>query len=152
MLEGRLGIIHCTASRFGSSFLVNYWHKLRKWGTTQFGFKISAGYHYLVTNQYPWKLDDHHPELDGQIHILRALTTKGAHCRGANQHVGVAFVGGQPTDAQLAALVSLCRHLKARGVIADVMGHDEVRRGQGLGPKSCPGINMDEFRALVAEA
>lgn len=145
----RVAIIHCTASRFGNSFLVDHWHRLNGWGTYQHGMMVSAGYHYLVTNAHPWRKGIAYPELDGQVVGLRDVFTAGAHCRGANWHVGLAFVGGKPTDDQLAGLVNTCRILMARSVITGIKGHDEVRQLQGLQPKGCPGINMDKFRSLV---
>ena len=148
----RIAVIHCTASRFGSSFLVNYWHKLREFGTTQHGFQISAGYHYLVTNGHPYTTKREYLELDGQVNLLRDLPIIGAHCRGANEHVGVAFVGGVPTYEQLAGLVNVCRELLGRKEIEGIKGHDEIRQLQGLQPKGCPGIDMNEFRSMVRSA
>lgn len=95
------------------------------------------GYHYVIGK-------------DGAVHLTNHETAISYHAAGVNTNsIGICLVGHfdqeKPTQAQISALVELCRDIKGRLGITRIIGHREVPA-----PKSCPGKNLD-MDALRAE-
>ena len=118
-------IIHCSATPEGKNFTVKQIDACHR----QRGFN-GIGYHFVIY-------------LDGSIHVGRALTKAGAHCKGHNAHsIGVCYIGGVATDgktpkdtrtdAQKASLVKLITELRQQFPNASVHGHREFAN------KACP--------------
>ncbi len=81
-------------------------------------------YHFVIT-------------ADGSVHATRPVERMGAHCKGHNaDSIGVALMGNldrvPPTEAQVAALVSLLADLRRKWNVP-IFGHGELR------PTACPG-------------
>ncbi len=96
------------------------------------------GYHYVV-------------DRSGRVWEGRSATRTGAHAGSAaanRGNIGILVLGNfdiqAPTQEQLAACERLVDGLlkKHRLTKTDVEGHDEVRRGAGLGDTSCPGKQL----------
>ena len=138
-------IIHITVSDYGDVETIDRWHRERGWA--------GIGYHYLITNCFPsrkkWEMKRPDLKSDGVVHKGRSLMHTGAHAKGHNSHsIGVALVGkkGAFTSRQIEAAINTCKALKERfSNIDKIIGHFEVNEG-----KTCPDIDMDYFRELVA--
>lgn len=140
----RYVVLHTTASPYGSFELIDAWHRDRGWD--------GIGYHKLITNCYgsyeAWKEKRPEPKLDGDVFLGRPFTVQGAHARGWNdKSIGVAMVGvdGQFSGRQIQAALDLCCQLIAEYPIEKVIGHCETGT-----PKTCPDLDMDWFRNLLA--
>ena len=138
-------VIHITVSDYGDVATIDQWHKARKWDM--------IGYHYLITNCFPtrYRWEAKKPDLnsDGRLHKGRPIEFQGAHVRGHNDHtIGMAIVGkkGAFTSRQLETAARFCRELKVEyPTITNIVGHFELFEG-----KSCPDLDMDHFREVVA--
>ncbi|MCM1139014.1 MAG: N-acetylmuramoyl-L-alanine amidase [Muribaculum sp.] len=123
-------ILHCSATPEGEDFSVE---QIRQ-GHLARGFN-DIGYHWYIGR-------------DGTIYKGRDESKVGAHTTGYNSHsIGVCYCGGCPprsvknwdkqgkdtrTPAQRAAIIKLCKELKARYPGATLHGHNEFAN------KACP--------------
>lgn len=123
-------ILHCTASAYGKDLDVSdirNMHLDRGWS--------DVGYHYLI-------------QLDGTIQKGRELHYCGAHTRGHNNSVGIAYVGGLGPDnktpqdtmttAQEEALYYLVRSLRLVFGQLELTGHNDYAN------KACPSFKVSE--------
>lgn len=120
-------IVHCTASSYGKDLDVTdirRMHLGRGWS--------DVGYHYLV-------------RLDGTIERGRDLQYAGAHTKGNNNSIGVAYVGGlgqdgKPADTmtpeQEEALYSLVIALRLVFGPLELNGHNQYAA------KACPSFKV----------
>ena len=90
-------------------------HRRRGFGAFYWGRTYYVGYHYVILP-------------DGKVEQGRPEHCVGAHATGHNSAIGICLVGNfsaadnpageqgplEPTEAQMNALVSLCRDLRAR--------------------------------------
>ncbi len=116
--------------------LLDQFHRGRGFGAFYYGHVYHIGYHYIV---FP----------DGRIVPGRPDHLRGAHTRHYNNYLGIVLVGdfsstdnprGQhgleaPTEAQLSALVLLCRRL----IHKYNLSLDRVYPHRELGQTLCPG-------------
>ena len=123
-------ILHCTATRENQSITVKTirnWHKQRGWD--------DIGYHFVIGTK-------------GQLWAGRSLEYQGAHTKGHNKTVGVAYVGGLTADGhrakdtmnelQEATLLRLLEVLRAKYGDLPLHGHNE------FGNKACPSFDVLE--------
>lgn len=133
--------IHCSASEWGNTLVIEDWHKRR-------GF-TDIGYHYVILNGRPHDIDNFFSFLDGQIESARNPSRAGAHVSGKNKSsLGVCLIGNKDfTDKQFLSLKALIDwHIsQLRIKIEDVLGHCE----DGVTKKTCPNIPMDALRAYL---
>jgi len=133
-------IIHCSASDFGSAFMVDRWHKQNGWS--------GIGYHFVVLNGLI-KKDLFIPQTDGCIEIGRDVSIAGAHVLNYNSSsIGICLIGNKTfTDAQMNSALNLCIDLIIEYDLDpdDVYGHYETLTGIEQN-KTCPNFNMDVFR------
>jgi len=140
----KLIVIHCSDSRYGNAALIKSWHLER-------GFK-SIGYHYVILNGYPGKEDykNKQPDfqLDGVVEIGRELSRIGAHVKSHNRaSVGICLIGrDQFTGQQFKSTAGLIIDIKKDHPQARIIGHSELDNR-----KTCPNIDMDWLRKLMAE-
>jgi N-acetyl-anhydromuramyl-L-alanine amidase AmpD len=123
-------------------------HRRRGFGIFYWGRVYHVGYHYMILP-------------NGTVEKGRPDGCRGAHTTGYNSYIGVCLVGNfssgmsasdasraeEPTEAQLKALVELCRRVRNtyRIPARNVVTHREVNVGT-----ECPG---DRFPfEKVAEA
>ena len=139
-------IVHCSASAWGDAKIIDEWHRQR-------GFS-KIGYHYVILNGYrtyaQLKGNQIQPFDDGRIEDGRPEDAIGAHCIGYNDRsIGVCLIGdnGKFSIKQISSLVGQCLHLMAKYHIDvdHILGHCETMSGKQA-KKTCPTINMDEFR------
>ena len=134
--------IHHSASDFGSSFLIDEWHREKNWDC--------VGYHYVITNgahsskDIGTKLSKF---LSGQIEFGRPLDKTPSQARGLNKgSIGICLIhkDGEYKDRQLRSLKALVLKLMDEFNLDEtaVFGHYEVDTKK----KECPGIDMDKFR------
>lgn len=112
-------------------------HRQRGYGIFYWGRVYHVGYHYILLP-------------DGTVQRGRPERCRGAHARGYNDSFGVCLIGDfstkdnptgerglqKPTPAQMRALVTLCRRLRARYHIP----LQNVRRHRDVDPATeCPG-------------
>lgn len=104
-------------------------HRQRGYGIFYWGRIYHVGYHYVIL-----------PE--GTVQRGRPERCQGAHARGYNSYIGICLIGNfstadnptgerglqKPTPAQMSALVTLCRRLRARYHIPlrNVRRHSDV--------------------------
>jgi N-acetylmuramoyl-L-alanine amidase len=123
-------------------------HEGRGFGAFYFGRIYHVAYHYVI---FP----------NGRVVAGRPEHLRGAHTQHFNNYLGIVLVGNfssqdnprgkrwlaHPTEAQLSALVLLCRRLRARyGITLDrIYPHDK------LGKTLCPGDRFpwDEFASRL---
>lgn len=122
-------ILHCTATQADKSVTVKSvrnWHKAR-------GFS-DIGYHFLIGTK-------------GELWAGRSLEYQGAHTKGHNNAIGVAYCGGvdnygQPkdtmSDAQEATFLRLVETLRAGYGKLPILGHNE------FSSKACPSFDVIE--------
>jgi len=123
-------ILHCTATPEGRSVTVKSirnWHKARGWD--------DVGYHFVIG-------------LKGELWAGRSLEFQGAHTKGHNNSVGVAYVGGLTSDghtpkdtlteAQEATFLRLLETLRAKYGDLALQGHNE------FSSKACPSFDVVE--------
>jgi hypothetical protein len=96
------------------------------------------GYHYIV-------------DRSGRVWEGRPAAQTGAHAGSAavnERNIGVLLLGNfdvqTPSDPQLESCLRLVEALRSRHGItrANVLSHNEVRCGGGLGPTKCPGKHL----------
>lgn len=118
------------------------WEAIRKYHIEHNGWD-DIGYHFGI--EY----------VDGvaRLRLGRPVKQIGAHCKGANKDsIGICVVGNynkqSPASNQMYRLFCLCKTLCRAFGIGSIVGHDEVRKQQGLKPKGCPGeyFGMERFR------
>lgn len=124
-------------------------HRLRGFGISYWGHTYHVGYHYVILP-------------DGTVQQGRPERCEGAHARGYNSYIGVCLIGGfdgngnprgelgprEPTEAQMRALVELCRRLLERYRIPA----QNVLRHQDVDPETeCPGdrFQLTQFRGQL---
>ena len=114
-------IVHHSASGDVSAATIHVWHLNQKW--------MGIGYQFVI-------------RADGTVERGRAEWSIGSHSGpGANgDSIGICLTGnfetGQPTEAQIAALVELVRYLRGKYGDLAVIGHKDVM------PTACPGKNF----------
>ena len=159
--------IHESASKYGNALLINYWHKLLKWGIKLLSinnqaFIISGGYHYIISNQFPYSVKEGYPFLDGCISMMRPLDRTGAGVYGDNRssiHICIIKNSDQkPSVKQWNSLINICTWLVKKYSLTpdDVLGHREYFLKVRKPPlknedikKSCPDVDMDSVRQEV---
>ncbi|MCM1163235.1 MAG: N-acetylmuramoyl-L-alanine amidase [Muribaculaceae bacterium] len=135
-------IIHCSATPEGKDYTVQ---QIRQWHTTPKpkgnGWR-DIGYHFVIYR-------------DGSIHKGRPIEQIGAHTSGYNANsIGICYIGGcaadgktpkdTRTEAQKAALIALCKELKASYPLATIHGHNEFAN------KACPSFIVKNDSELCA--
>ena len=135
-------IIHCSATPEGKDYTVQ---QIRQWHTTPKpkgnGWR-DIGYHFVIYR-------------DGSIHKGRPIEQIGAHTSGYNANsIGICYIGGcaadgktpkdTRTEAQKAALIALCKELKASYPLATIHGHNEFAN------KACPSFIVKKDPELCA--
>ena len=109
-------IVHHTASTHMSLEECNDWHKSRGWN--------ECGYNFII-------------QPNGNLNIARGYDKIGAHSKGNNNFLGVAFVGnGRATDAQLVQFKTTFKRFSR------VLGHNQ------LSETACPGEIMNQIRSM----
>ena len=141
MKEIKKIIIACSDSEFGSSSVIDGWHKARGWD--------GIGYHYVITNGIqdscrPYKGSD-----DGIIQDGRNVEKQGAHVRGHNSDsIGICLIGKHHfTGKQMVyALPALLNFLfNTYKLDSDnIFGHNEFNP-----EKTCPNFNVNDLRNLL---
>jgi len=130
-------VIHCTDSDIDShdEDLLNV---VTKWHVEERGWR-DVGYHYLIHG-------------NGSIEIGRPIWLQGAHAKDFNAwSVGIALHGIKVfSKLQMQSVKKLVLNLLAMyNLTADnVYGHYEIKSALG---KTCPNIDMDEFRKNLKE-
>jgi len=153
-------VLHITAGAWGTVESIRRFHMAPR--PVGRGWR-DIGYHWLITNCYPTyeSYAAHRPEpaWDGMVWPGRDLDRDGdvdeeigAHAYGYNsKSLGIALVGinGIFTAKQILAALDTCYSytLKYRIPLEHVIGHYET----GNTKKSCPQIDMDYFRKLLAK-
>ena len=143
--------LHCSASGWGTVQEITRWHLER-------GFR-TIGYHWLITNLFPtwtsFKENIAQREYDGKLWVGRPEEEVGAHVRGENNlSLGICMVGDEvftlnQHDTAIDHATYLCHQYGLDAI--DVRGHCEHWLDQGLPPqKSCPNLDMEQFRTRVA--
>ena len=132
-------ILHCSASSWGSAFVIDKWHR-------ELGFN-KIGYHFVVLNG---QINNsmHLDSLDGGIERGRSLSEKeSAHAYGYNQtHIGICSISnGYYTEKQASSLFDLVVELQELYDIDidNILGHNEVS------PKSCPCFDVEMLRDAI---
>ena len=135
-------IIHCSATPEDKDYTVQ---QIRQWHTTPKpkgnGWR-DIGYHFVIYR-------------DGSIHKGRPIEQIGAHTSGYNANsIGICYIGGcaadgktpkdTRTEAQKAALIALCKELKASYPLATIHGHNEFAN------KACPSFIVKKDPELCA--
>ncbi len=147
-------IIHCSDSPWGNAKAIDEWHKARGWKC--------IGYHYVILNGHPEPHKEYDSLKDGVIEPGRPLNDDnwvtgneiGSHCLGYNdKSAGICLIGQTapiPTDAQMNALIGLCRHLmNTHGIpVENILGHCETASGKAEG-KTCPNFDVQTLRDLL---
>lgn len=131
-------VVHCSDSTFGSSILIDEWHRERGWD--------SVGYHFVICNG---KIENNNflECMDGSIERGRDIDKMGAHVSGHNSDsIGVCLIGKDSyTDKQMLSLKILLSELMIKYNLKyhNIFGHRE------LDPrKSCPtGLDLDKLRS-----
>ena len=125
-------VLHCTATPEGRDVTVKTirnWHLQRGWS--------DVGYHFVIGKK-------------GQLWAGRSLEFQGAHTKGHNKTVGIAYVGGLTADGfkakdtltaeQEATLLRLVETLRAKYGPLALWGHTELCGGR----KACPSFDVIE--------
>ncbi|MGH9930663.1 MAG: peptidoglycan recognition protein family protein [Pyrinomonadaceae bacterium] len=124
-------------------------HKRRGYEIFYWGKFYNIGYHYVILP-------------DGTVQKGRPELLQGSHTEGYNSYIGICLVGNfssadnaagsrglsTPTEAQINALIELCRSLQQRYNFPP----ERILRHSDVSPKSeCPGdrFPFEEFRARL---
>jgi len=147
-------VIHCSASEWGTSHVIDLWHRERGWK--------GIGYHVDIMNGFPTA--DHYKRnrlihiLDGVPEMGRPLDADedleademGAHCYGYNAStLAVCLIGDKTfTRSQITMLVKVVRWLQVQFRIdtRGIVGHCEMPTAGG---KTCPNLDMGIVRSLI---
>ena len=136
-MEVKKLIVHCSDSSFGTSELIDDWHKERGWN--------GIGYHFVITNGVFVSGKPYNQKQDGIVQKGRSVDKVGAHCRKHNRSsLGICMIGKEHfSDAQRIALMATVLELCGVHELepGDVYGHYEFDDG-----KSCPNMSMGVFR------
>ena len=130
-------VIHCSDSEFGSSILIDEWHrKERGWN--------SIGYHFVICNG---KIDNstYIDCMDGAIERGRDIHKMGAHAKGYNDHIGICLIGVKDfTEKQFNSLAILIKELISLYNIDmdNIIGHYQCKGTN----KTCPNFDVDVFK------
>jgi len=111
---------------------VDRWHQELGWRDPVSG--IACGYHYIIRRS-------------GMVECGRPESSFGAHCRGHNDSIGIAYAGRKKmTQMQIAALITLYGKIYIRHKLLpeDFLGHYELNSS-----KDCPGQDMQVIRELL---
>lgn len=141
-------IVHCSMSPYGDVFLIDEWHRARRFRR--------IGYHAVILNGYPHKSNQFFEVLDGQIQPGRKVWSTGAHClNGYNSHSwGICLIGGYKqrmfSEKQLEALKRYYENMDRFLEMTyrkrlHVIGHYE-----GQPNKTCPDIQMTVLREFLS--
>jgi len=135
-------IIHCSASKWGSSSEIRKWHLEKGWS--------DIGYHFVIPNGNI-KPKVYLESMNGTIETGRPIEKAGAHCQGGYNinSIGICLIGNNNfTYKQFDALFSLVRGLmNSYNIDIDgILGHYETPASHG---KTCPNFNMDIFRNII---
>jgi hypothetical protein len=126
---------------------IDRYHQERGFEIRCSGHVYHVAYHYLIM-------------ADGRVKAGRPEHCQGAHAVGYNSYLGISLVGDfssddnpdgkkgptKPTAAQIASLVRLCRHLKAKYNIP--LQH--IVRHSDISDTECPGDRLP-FNVVLAE-
>ena len=126
-------VIHCSDSTFGSSILIDSWHREQGWDNIGYNFVICNG--KVENNTY---LEC----MDGSIERGRDIDKSGAHAKGYNNYIGICLIGVNSfTDAQFKSLRILVKELMVKYSIPQdkIIGHNEVSN------KTCPNFNVAKW-------
>ena len=126
-------VIHCSDSTFGSSILIDSWHRSNGWDNVGYNFVICNG--KVENNTY---LEC----MDGSIERGRDIDKSGAHAKGYNNYIGICLIGVNSfTDAQFKSLRILVKELMVKYSIPQdkIIGHNEVSN------KTCPNFNVAKW-------
>jgi len=120
--------------------LIDEIHRARGYGAFYWGRFYHIGYHYLILP-------------DGTVQQGRPEHCRGAHAVGYNSYIGICLVGDfssadnpngargltEPTEAQMRALIELCRNLQEKYQIpaSSVVRHSDVNPNT-----ACPGDRL----------
>ena len=126
-------VIHCSDSKFGSSILIDKWHRERGWS--------NVGYHFVICNGQI-ENNVYLECMNGAIERGRDSDKQGAHAKGHNDALGICLIGiDEFTHAQF---ISLEKLLKEKGFKSDeVIGHYKVSS------KTCPNFNVETFLTAI---
>lgn len=129
-------IIHCSVSSFGSSSVIDRWHRERGWS--------GIGYHYVICNGYENSNDEFEETvLNGEVQVGRDIEKTGAHCKGQNTgSIGVCMIGTSTfTDEQFTSLGALVMGMIEQFDLKpeNVYGHYDYSQ------KTCPNFDVKEF-------
>lgn len=128
-------IIHCSDSEFGSTSVIDKWHKERGWD--------EIGYHFVITNGIIESGDDYNEKTDGKVEEGRSIEKTGAHCYGHNKDsIGICLIGKHHFTAnQLCqSLPELLKDLMDKYDISEhnVFTHNDFNNG-----KTCPNFDLN---------
>lgn len=126
-------VIHCSASSFGSSILIDNWHRARGWS--------NVGYHFVICNGQV-ENNTYIDCMDGSIERGRDIDKSGAHAKGCNSYVGICLIGvDEFTEKQFLSLATLVKELveKYNIPLDKIIGHYQVSS------KSCPNFDVPWF-------
>ena len=129
-------VIHCSDSEFGSSILIDKWHRENGWD--------DVGYHFVIPNGQIE--NDHYLNcMDGAIERGRDIDKNGAHAKGRNDYIGICLIGIKHfTPKQFISLKILVSELMVEYGIKkeNVIGHYEVADTTKL----CPNFDVGVLR------
>lgn len=140
-------VLHCSDSPFGSTHLIDEWHRQRGWWC--------IGYNWVILNGYLRDTESYWGIVDGAICPGRDIDCNksldksevGAHVYGFNRNsVGICLIGKnrEYTSKQLSSLKLLLSDLlnKFELTTSQIVGHYELDES-----KTCPGLDMDIYRS-----
>lgn len=152
-------IVHCSDSAWGDEFVINKWHKERKFKTVNVGgVEMSIGYNAVILNGFLRNSRDYIRSFDGALASGRYVDLdmdieadeKMAHALGHNSTtIGICIIGKDKfTRMQIIrARLYITERMRIHGLNPeDVLGHYEVNDG-----KTCPNIDMDVFRRYLVD-
>ena len=110
-------IIHHTASKDVSAYVIDQWHRERGWS--------GIGYHYVIRE-------------GGRVETGRDINKVGAHAKGRNTgSIGIALTGYDDfTEAQKTSLRMLVKELRTKYNINSIERHHEECPGKGINIES----------------
>lgn len=145
-------MIHCSDSTFGDVNLIKKWHTdpVSKGGR---GW-LDVGYNWIICNGILGSRSKYDVSLDGLVQEGRDVMYEGAHAKGYNtDYLSVCLIGKNHfTYKQITNLYKFIKQMTVANIIQgfivnkplsdkQIMGHYEVDS-----KKTCPCIDMDEFR------